>query len=221
MKTTAQPTASTQQFTEIRDIRDNIVFLSGNNACLIVKVMSVNFALLSKEEQDTKVYAYASLLNSLSFPIQIIVRSKQVEISPYLDSLDEEAKKTTNKKLAENITRYKEFINDLVKMTTVLDKQFFVVIPYSPLEGGIRNTAAIAGTKSSLSDDYVGQVQAALQTKADSLMSQLDRLSLKAKVLERDDLIRLFYDIYNPTTPLPVQGASEDLLQMLLKGVGK
>ncbi len=218
MKKTAQQSASTQQFTEIKDIRDNVVFLSGNNACLIIKVMSVNFALLSREEQDTKVFAYAALLNSLSFPIQIVVISQQVEISPYLESLDHEAKKTTNKKLADNILLYKNFVTDLVKMTTVLDKQFYVVIPYSPLEGGIKNSGAITGVKEQMSDDFVAQVQAALETKADSLLSQLDRLSLKAKLLEHDDLIRLFYDIYNPTSPLPVQGASGDLLQMLLKG---
>lgn len=222
MKNTAQPkSASTQQFTEIRDIRDDIVYLAGNNACLIVRVTSVNFALLSKEEQDTKVFAYASLLNSLSFPIQILVRSKQVQISPYLTSLEEEAKKTTNKKLADNIMHYKAFVNDLVKMTTVLDKQFYIVIPYSPLEGGIKNTSSIAGIKGGLSEDTIAQTKAALETKADSLQAQLDRLSLKAKILERDDLIRLFYDIYNPTTPLPIAGAGEDLLQLLLQGGGK
>ena len=145
MKQSAQTT--TQHFTEIKDIRESIVLLEGGNACLVVQVTSVNFALLSGEEQDAKVGAYAALLNSLSFPIQILIQSKQVQITPYLNSLTQVATTTSNEKLAQNINLYKKFVEDLVKMTTVLDKEFFIVIPYSSLEGGIK-----AATRNSLDD---------------------------------------------------------------------
>ncbi len=69
---------STQRFTEIADIQGSIVTMNNGRSCIIIEVSSVNFALLSQEEQDTKVSAYASLLNSLSFPIEIIIRSKAV-----------------------------------------------------------------------------------------------------------------------------------------------
>lgn len=196
MKQAAQTT--TQHFTEVKDIRDSIVLLEGGNACLVVRVTSVNLALLSAEEQDAKVAAYAALLNSLSFPIQILVQSKQVQITPYLNSLAHAASTTTNQKLAQSINLYKSFVENLVKMTTVLDKEFFIVIPYSSLEGGIKS--ATSGG-SNLNDFFI-QAQAALNTKADSLIAQLDRLSLRASILEKEQLVSVFYNLFNANQPM-------------------
>lgn len=138
-KSAPKSAASTQAFTEIADIRENIVIEKGGNACIVVQVNSVNFALLSKEEQDSRVLAYATLLNSLSFPIQIVVRSKRVHMLPYLDMLQIEAKKTTNQKLSADITQYKAFVETLLTSSAVLDKQFYLIISYSSLEAGIKN----------------------------------------------------------------------------------
>lgn len=196
MKKTAQ-TATTQQFTEIKDIQDFVVLLENKNACLIMQVTSVNFALLSHEEQDAKVAAYAALLNSLSFPIQILVQSKQVKIIPYLQSLSQAQQTTTNDKLAQSIGLYKEFVENLIKMATVLDKEFYIVIPYSSLEGGVVSASGV-GTQ----NDFFIKAKAALNTKADSLMAQLDRLGLRAKILGKEELVSLFYDLYNADSPL-------------------
>ena len=75
--------SSTQKFTEIVDIIDNVVILEGGKACMIIEVTGTNFALLSQKEQDSKIFSYASLLNSLSFPLQILIRNKRVDISSY------------------------------------------------------------------------------------------------------------------------------------------
>src|ERR1035437_3399966 len=90
MATPARNLPSTQKFIDITDIADDIVILGGGNACLVIEVSATNFALLSPDEQDAKIYAYASLLNSLSFPIQIVIRSKKIDISNYLKLLDTE-----------------------------------------------------------------------------------------------------------------------------------
>ena len=202
MKKSAQP-ATTQAFTEILDIRDNIVLLRGNTACLVIRVTSVNFTLLSAQEQDSKVFAYASLLNSLSFPIQILIRSKPIQITPYIASLEEGIGKTTNQLLKVYIAKYRDFITGLVKETTVLDKQFYVVIPYSSLEGGA--TSVISGRGNSDTLDYLfQQAQTTLQTKAESILSQLSRMSLIATILEKETLVRLFYDIYNQGESLSI-----------------
>jgi len=189
--------ATTQAFTQIKDIRESIVILDGNAACLVVQITSVNFALLSPEEQDAKVSAYAALLNSLSFPLQILMQSRQVQITPYLTTLEQAAMATTNQKLAQSISLYKQFVENLVKTTTVLDKEFFLVIPYSSLEGGMKS-AALGST----GEDFFIQAKASLMTKADTLIAQLDRLSLRAKILEKDSLVALFYNSFNPTTEL-------------------
>lgn len=178
MKRTAQKTrATTQKFIEITDIAENIVFLSSGNACLIIEIQATNFSLLSAEEQNMKVLSYSSLLNSLSFPIQVFVRSKKIDISSYLRLLENELSKSQSQLLKNQIKLYKDFVGELVKVNVVLDKKFYMVIPHSGLEGG--------SAKSKLS------------SKAESLHAQLRRMSLSAKTLEKDELIKLFHEIYN------------------------
>ncbi|MCL5439148.1 MAG: hypothetical protein M1268_04130 [Patescibacteria group bacterium] len=180
---------STQKFTEIVDIEGNIVFLTGGNACLITEIQATNFSLLSREEQNTKIYSYASLLNSLSFPIQVLIRNKKVDISSYLKLLEEEVKKSTNEKLSLQISLYHDFVQELIKVNEVLDKKFYIVIPYSPLEKG---AASVIKDKNSKE-----QAKQALDTKSSSLNTQLARLGLKAKTLEKEELVKLYYSVYN------------------------
>ena len=180
---------STQRFIEVEDVIDSIVMLSSGHACLIMEVQATNFALLSRDEQSGKIAAYAQLLNSLTFPIQIIVRNKKVDISSYLKLLETEAKNTKNEKLALQISLYHDFIQEIVKVNTVLDKKFYVVIPYSPLEKTA--TQAIQGGNAS------AMAKAALQAKSEVLLTQFARLALQAKVLEKEELIKLFYEIFN------------------------
>jgi len=182
--------ATTQKFIEIESIQDDIVILSGKNACLIIEVNATNFALLSKEEQDTKIFSYASLLNSLSFPVQIFIRSKKLDISSYLKLLETQGAQTQNQLLSTQIKLYRDFVRELVKVNTVLDKKFYIVIPYSYLEKGVMES----------SDSFLNQAKASLVSKADSVLSQIARLNLRAKTLGKEELVKLFYEIYNGDT---------------------
>src|ERR1035437_6152391 len=167
MATPARNLPSTQKFIDITDIADDIVILGGGNACLVIEVNATNFALLSPEEQDAKIYAYASLLNSLSFPIRIVIRSKKIDISNYLKLLDTEKDKTQNPNLAKQIGLYRDFVKELVKVNTVLDKKFYLIIPYSSLEKGVSGAgAALKG--SSNQDNFIIGAKAALHSKAES-----------------------------------------------------
>lgn len=196
----AAKAGSTQKFTEIEDIKEDVVLLFGGNACLVIEIQATNFALLSKEEQDTKVFSYASLLNSLSFPIQIIVRNKKVDIASYLTHLNEQVKKleedAKQPKLLNYVKAYKEFVSELVKFTTVLDKKFYLSIPYTYLEKGPQ--AALKG------EDFFLQAKTTLHTKAESLLGQIAKLSLRAKILQKEELIKLFYDLYNEEAEIPL-----------------
>src|SRR4051812_19191191 len=107
--------SSTQKFIEILDVYENVVILSNGNAAQILEVEATNFDLLSQDEQAAKIYAYSSLLNSLSFPIQILIRSKQLDITSYVQSLEAEQAKTTNQTLASHISLYKKFVSELIK----------------------------------------------------------------------------------------------------------
>lgn len=196
MKKSAQK-ASTQHFTEILDIQEDIVLLSGGDACIIIELQAVNFALLSGEEQDAKVFGYAALLNSLSFPVQILMRSKKIDIVPYINSLSDASAKTTNTKLADSISKYKEFVQQLVTTAVVLDKKFYMVIAYSFLEEGVGSITRIGHNTPSDKNDFFIRAKASLHTKAESLLSQIDRMAIRAKILEKDALINLFHDIFN------------------------
>ncbi|MFH1186639.1 MAG: hypothetical protein V1697_00535 [Candidatus Levyibacteriota bacterium] len=188
--------ATTQKFTEIEEISEDIVIFQGGNATLVIEVTATNFALLSREEQDTKIYSYAALLNSLSFAIQIIVRSKKLDITAYLKLLDSQAKATQNELLKNQISLYRDFVQELVKVNTVLDKKFYICIPYSYLEKGVGATASSV-SKGGPKDNFTEQAKAALHSKAESILSQVARLNLRAKVLEKEELVKLYYETYN------------------------
>jgi len=163
---------------------------------LIIEVSATNFALLSPEEQDSKVYAYASLLNSLSFPIQIVIRSKKLDITNYLKLLDDEKIKTQNLALAKQIGLYRDFVKELVKVNTVLDKKFYIAIPYSSLEKGASGARETLRSGTNL-DNFIVGARASLHSKAESVHTQLRRLNLKARTLDEEQLTNLFYDIFN------------------------
>lgn len=190
--------SSTQRFTEIKDIIGNVVLLEGGNACAVIEITASNFSLLSRAEQDSKIYSYASLLNSLTFPIQIIVRNKRMDISSYLNLLDEEKEKTKNELLARHIELYRDFVREMIKVNVVLSKAFYMVISYSSLESGAGGaTQALKKSGAPLDEQLAKDASQSLMSKADSLLNQLRKLATSAKLLEQDELVKLFYDIYN------------------------
>ena len=199
--------ATTQKFTEIVDFIDEVVVLEGGSACMIIEITASNFALLSKREQDTRIYSYAALLNSLSFPIQILIRNKRMDISIYLKELDLVQKEAKNSLLQNYIQLYRTFVQEMVTVNVVLNKEFYIVIPYSSLEGGA--TAAVqsmpSGQKAkSQAEIFAETAKKTLQTKVDSVLGQLQKFATSARVLSRPDLIKLFYDIYNEGVNLEV-----------------
>ena len=136
-KPTSPVKASTQSFIEIEEIKDDVVLMKDFSASVVIEVGAVNFWLLSNEEQSSMIYSYAGLLNSLSFPVQVLILSKKMDVSIYLDYLDGKINLQSNNLLKTRIVSYKEFIKNVVKKNTVLEKRFFFVIPFSPLELGV------------------------------------------------------------------------------------
>lgn len=188
--------ASTQKFTEIIDFIDNIVIMEGGNACLIIELTASNFALLSRREQDARIYAYAELLNSLSFSIQILIRNKRLDISSYLTELDTAARQTQNKLLATHIKYYRSFIQEIVTVNVVLSKAFFIIIPFSSLEAGAQGVTQLQKGQTQ-AQALANLARKPLMVKAETLLGQLQKFATTARILDREDLIKLFYGIYN------------------------
>lgn len=189
--------ASTQSFTEIKDIREDIVMFTDGTACLIIEAFATNFALLSQDEQNAQISAYSAFLNSLSFSTQILVLNKRVDITSYLTLLEGEIRKPSNRHVSTYLEQYKEFVQQLVKQNTVLDKNFYVVIPYSGLEGGVSHALSSAA-KLTPEENFFMNAKAALHTKADGMKAQLGRLNMQTKILHKEQIIELFHALYNP-----------------------
>ena len=189
-------TPTTQKFIEIEDVQNDIVILPGRQAFQVIEVTATNFALQSLEEQQVKILSYASLLNSLSYSIQIVIISRKLNISNYLTILENDAKKTTNAKLSQYITNYRDFVADLVKNNDVLDKKFYITTSYSFLEKG---AGKAGGARDK--DAFIQDARNMLGIKTQSILQELNHIGLVAKVLRRDDLIKAFYAVFNHEDP--------------------
>lgn len=209
--------ATTQEFLELEDIKDDLVLVRDGSCVLIIETTAVNFGLLSEKEQEALIYAYSGLLNSLSFPIQLYLRSKHKDISQYLKRLEEAELKQTNPVLAERIQKYRDFITTTVKERNVLDKKFYLVIPFSPLEFGASNVKGLVGGKGLPfpKNTILERAKTVLTPKRDHLLRQLNRLGLKGTHLTTTKLIDLFHDIYNQGAnfvPVDVTGITAPLV---------
>jgi len=199
--------ASTQEHLEIEDIKDGIVILKDGSCCLVLATTAINFGLLSEREQEATIYAYAALLNSLNFSIQLVIRSARKDISAYLGLLEEREAHESRKLIKDQIVKYRQFIQETVQKNNVLDKKFYLIIPMTSLEMGVSKTLKQSFNLSGLSKQkpksfdknaLVQQAKINLYPKRDHLLRQLSRLGLKTKQLESQELIRLFFNVYNP-----------------------
>lgn len=201
--------ARTQDLVPIADITDDIVLYKDGGAALIMESTSLNFSLLSQREQEAVIAAYAGLVNSFSFTVQIVVRSQKKDISAYMKLLDEAHQKITDQKLHSVMESYKTFILEAVKKKNVLSKKFYIAIPFTSLELGVSKSlktglSSASGQNRPLSfpKSYViRRAKITLLPKRDHLMRQMGRLGIQLKHLRNDDLTRLFFDIYNPEAP--------------------
>lgn len=194
-KPTSPIKTSTQEFIEIEMVKDDVVMLRDYSCCIIINSGTTNFGLLSQEEQNSMIYSYASLLNSLSFPIQILILSKRMDVSCYFDYLDIKIKEQLDQIVKERLLQYKDFIKNIVKKNTILEKKFYFIIPFSPLEIGVAGAS-----KSSLNKEYVlTRAKTSLYPKRDHLIRLLGRSGLGGRVLFEQEIVELFYNLYNPS----------------------
>ena len=121
-------TSTTQNHLPIADITNDIVIYKDGGAAVVMESTSLNFGLLSEKEQAAVIAAYAAMINSLTFSVQILVRTQRKDISSYITYLDEQAKKLTHPLLIKLMAEYKGFILDSVKKKNVLGKRFFVIL---------------------------------------------------------------------------------------------
>ncbi|MEK7472460.1 MAG: hypothetical protein AAB625_00295 [Patescibacteria group bacterium] len=196
--------STTQNALPIADIVDDVVLYKDGGAAIVLETSSLNFGLLSEKEQGAVVAAYAALINSLSFSIQIMVKTQRKDITGYIKFFDEASKKITNPKLAAITDDYRHFITESIKKKTVLGKRFLIVIPFNQLELGVTKSAQSILKRGPLpfpKDYVVKKAKVTLFPKRDHLIRQAGRLGLKLKQLNNQQLVNLYYEVNNPEPP--------------------
>jgi hypothetical protein len=213
------PTLSTQTYLRISEIRENTVVLKNGGLRSILRVSSINFNLKSEEEQNAIIYSYQGFLNTLDEPIQIVVRSKKLDIDKYLDDLKQKGNKQTNALLQKQTFEYVEYIQKLVEYADIMSKEFYVVVPQDPY--GVRNQNFLEkffgyiNSKESYSQikqrrDEFEELKKKLGQRVNSVKIGLENCGLKVEELTTKELIQLFYEINNPVAARYQKGENWD-----------
>lgn len=201
------PTAAAQNFLTIDTIREDIIVLKDGGIRAVLMCSSLNFALKSTDEQDAITFQYQNFLNSLDFPIQFVIHSRRLNIAPYLETLQERRKEQENELLKIQVAEYIEFIKTFVNMTKIMSKTFYVVIPFMPPiieRGGLLRALAssIGFGKKGASETSQGtfeEYKTQLWQRVETVVAGLQRFGIRAAPLDTEEVIELFYGLYNPT----------------------
>ncbi len=202
--TKSKPGPSTSRYVDIAEIRDDMVILKDGTVRAVILVSSINFALKSSEEQEAIIQAYMTFLNGLEYSLQIVIQSRRMNIDAYMMALAEQQKKTENDLLRSQIADYRTFVNELVELGQIMQKRFYVVIPYDPLTNKKKNfwtrltevlsPAASAKLNAQQLADRIEQ----LTRRTSVIQGDLNSMGLNSVRLDTQGLIELYYNVYNP-----------------------
>jgi hypothetical protein len=204
---------STQNTLQIAEIRDGIVIMSDGSFRSVVMVKSINFDLMSTQEREGVEFGFQSFLNSLYFPIQIFIRSQKVDLTPYIERLDKIRSEHDNMLLALLMEDYIGFISNLSQQTNIMDKKFYVVVPYFPAGDitkvltqsknfftGIGDLFSNKEQHVRINEDDLNKAKDELRNRVQALLAGLAQSNIQGLPLDTQELIELYYDTYNPDT---------------------
>jgi len=191
--------ASSQQFLEIKEIKQGVIVLKNKAFRGVLMVSSLNFALKSKEEQEATIYQFQSFLNSLDFPLQIVVQSRKLNITGYLEKLEELEKKQTNELLKTQTAEYRNFIQELITGSSIMSKNFFAIVPFASIEiPGIKLQKATTKVSTDQTDNRFQRARSQLWQRMEFVASGLRRCGLKCVPLNTTELIEVFWALHHP-----------------------
>lgn len=194
--------ASAQAYLPISEIKDGLIVLKDGSLRAVLLVAGTNFGLRSQEEQQAIIVSWQHFLNSLDFPIQIVVRSKKVDLSQYLQVLEKAAKNQKNELLRYQTESYIEYLKGLIDVANVVTKEFYVVVPYYPSPIAqislFDKIASFFGFKTLPAGENFESSKAALFQRVEVIKAGLENIGLKVAPLSTEQLIDLFYNVYNP-----------------------
>jgi len=198
-------TPASQDFVAIRDIKDGVVILKNGQMCSVLLASTVNFALKSADEQHAILHQFQAFINTLDFSLQIYVQSRRLNIEPYLAILATREATQDNDLMRIQLREYMEFIRTFTNEVDVMSKNFFVVVPYSPspinITKGITSLFSPGSTKAVPADLKFEEQRIQLEQRVAVVEEGLSRVGVRTIPLKTEDLVELYYHIYNPTDP--------------------
>ncbi len=223
---------STQNLLKISEIRDGVAIMNDASYRAVIMCKAINFDLMSESEQEAVEFSYQGFLNSLYFPVQIFIHSIQVDLSGYIDKLEKLKNQQDNMLLSMLMDDYMDFIDQISSQTNIMDKDFYVVVPFFP--GPEVNTNITSGSRNFITgfSDLFGKKEKHLTVDEISLENAKDELrnrvqgtiqglqqcGVKGLPLDTQELIELYYNIYNPDTAvmqplLPIDSLTADVVE--------
>lgn len=207
---------STQNTLQIAEVRDGIVIMNDGTFRAVIMCKAINFDLMSPQEREAVEFAYQGFLNSLNFPIQIFMRSEKVDLKPYLQKLAKIRAGQDNMLLALLMEDYIGFLDAIAQQTNIMDKQFYVVISYPDPNQDVRSTikqstgfftgmADLFSSKGKtphvvIDEKVLEDAKTELRNRVHSVVEGLQQCSVQSLPLDTQELIELYYNVYNPDT---------------------
>lgn len=197
-------TPASQDFVVVKEIKDGVIILKNGQMCSVLLASSINFALKSLDEQQSILRQFQNLLNTLDFTLQIYIQSRRLNIEPYLEVLSSREDSQDNDLMRIQLREYIEFIRTFTTEVDIMSKNFFVVIPYTPavinLTKGISSLLSTS-RKAVPTDTLFEEQRIQLEQRITIVEGGLNRIGVHTIPLKSEDLVELFYHIYNPTDP--------------------
>ncbi len=198
--------AATQDFVSIDEIREGAIILKSGGFRSVLMCTSMNFELKSADEQEAIIGAYQGFVNSFDWPMQFVIHSRKLDVKPYLAMLDEKLSAQENELLKIQTAEYIDFIRNFVSLSNIMTKTFYAIVPFDPVEskkaGPFERVGTIFGTKPKgaeiLPEETFREYKSQLLQRVDHVISGLAHVGIRAVPLTTEELIELFYNLYNP-----------------------
>lgn len=203
----AENTKATQEFVDIKDIKNGVVYLKDGGLRKILIVNGVNFDLKSGQEQQMILNGFQNFLNTLDFQVEFFIHSRKVNIKSYLQKIKQREKEEQNELLKNQISEYIEFIRSFVEKNPIITKDFFVVVPYEKTinaqqaKKGIMSFFGKGGSSEEKKKEKQENLSESIQQlnyRVDEVTSGLEQIGLRSRILKDKELSELFYNLYNP-----------------------
>jgi len=202
--------SSTQNFVPIHDIKEGVVILKDGQLCMVLLASTINFALKSVPEQEAILKNFQGFLNTIDFSLQFYIQSRRLDIGPYLDKMRSLEASQSNDLMQIQLREYVQFVKTLTDEVSIMTKNFFIVVPYRPVSANIpKGFAGFMKKQTTLIDEnkFI-EYRTQLEQRVSVVENGLSRIGVRAALLGNDELVELYYRIFNPgeTRPAPAIG---------------